>query len=92
VVSNAVRSHPSGTPFFDVGVLVAGEAKADEPLAVELLRCLLQQRHPPPVVLIRLVGGRESLILMNLSHIEFYHVCFNRPRKLTYLYQNSHAL
>ena len=43
----------------DAGVLVAGEAEADEPLAVELARRLLQQPHPSPVVLDQVVVAPE---------------------------------
>jgi hypothetical protein len=39
---------------------MAGEAQADEPLAVELPRRLLQQRHPPPVVLDQVVERGED--------------------------------
>src|SRR5436309_12704949 len=45
----------------DASVLVAGEAEADEPLAIELPRRVLQQRHSPPVVLDQVVVGREDV-------------------------------
>ena len=41
-------------------VLVAGEAELDEPLAVEVLRHLLQNLDPPQVVLDQVVVGRED--------------------------------
>src|SRR5262249_39139331 len=40
---------------------MAGETKADEPLPVKLLRCLLQQRHPPPVIVDQIIVGREDV-------------------------------
>src|SRR5205814_7669393 len=56
------NSLPSfGHAIGDTGVLVAGKSKADEPLAIELPPCLLQQRHPPPVVLDQVVVGGENL-------------------------------
>ena len=45
----------------DAGVLVAGEAEADQPLAVQLQRRFLQQRHPPAVVLDQVVVGGENI-------------------------------
>src|SRR5215813_2403876 len=53
----------------DVGVFVAGEAEAGEPLAVKLPRCLLQQRYPPLVVLDQgVVGGEDvSNAVLNLD-------------------------
>jgi len=39
---------------------VAGEAKLDEPLAVEVLRHLFQNLDPPQVVLDQVVVGRED--------------------------------
>ena len=41
-------------------MLVAGEAELDEPLAVEVLRHLLQNLDPPQVVLDQVVVGREN--------------------------------
>ena len=59
--SPSSSSQPLGTAIDDTRVLVAGEAEADEPLAVELPRRLLQQRHPPPVVLDQVVVGGEDV-------------------------------
>ena len=41
------------------GVLVAGEAELDKPLAVEVLCHLLQNLDPPKVVLDQVIVGRE---------------------------------
>src|SRR5204863_9888082 len=65
-ISDAERHQRPPFPAFrhavnSAGVLVAREAEADEPLAVELPPCLLQQRHPPPVVLDQVVVGGENL-------------------------------
>ena len=43
----------------EAGVLVAGEAELDEPLAVEVLRHRLQNLYPPQVILDQVVVGRE---------------------------------
>ena len=42
-------------------MFAAGEAEADEPLPVKLPRRLLQQRHPPPIVLHQVVVGGENV-------------------------------
>ena len=75
----------------DAGVLVAGEAEADEPLAIELPRRLLQQRHPPPVVLDQVVVGGEDvgnallmrLVERNVELSSVDHLRFNACAVLT---------
>ena len=52
---------PFRHPVGDGVVFVAGEAEANEPLLVELPRRLLQQPHPPPVVLDQVVVGGEDV-------------------------------
>src|SRR5258708_7379729 len=44
----------------DPCMFVAGEAEADEPLAVKQARRLLQQRHPPSVVRDQVIVGRKD--------------------------------
>src|SRR5579862_494239 len=53
----------------DAGVLVAGEAETDEPLAVELSCHLFQERHSPPVVLDQaiVIGKDVYNALLNTS-------------------------
>src|SRR5207302_2027706 len=69
-------------------VLVAGEAEADEPLAVELPRRLLQDGHPPPVVLDQVVVGGEdigdALLLMQRGDGHFDLLQVDRPKVLLY--------
>jgi hypothetical protein len=59
----------------DAGVFVAGEAEADEPFSVKLSRCILQQRHPPPIVLDQVVVGGEdfsdSPLFINARYRQF---------------------
>src|SRR5262245_11304214 len=45
----------------DMGVFVAREAEADEPFPVKLPCCLLQQGHPPTIVLDQVVVSREDV-------------------------------
>ena len=45
----------------DVGMFMAGEAEADEPLLVEQSSRLLQQGHPPPVVLYQVIVRGEHI-------------------------------
>ena len=52
--------NPAEGGIDEAGVLVAGEAELDEPLAVEVLRHLLQNLDPPQVVLDQVVVGREN--------------------------------
>ena len=51
---------PPRDAVFELGGFVAGEAEADEPLLVEVLRHLLQHLDPPVVDLDQVVVGGED--------------------------------
>src|SRR6266699_732744 len=51
----------------DASVFMAREAKAYEPLAIEPPRGILQERHPPPVVLDQVVVGGNDRYYATLN-------------------------